>query len=53
MKSAGFYGLESSHEDLNSSEFFRLFLAASLFDLALLIAIFFPRRIAITSSMQK
>ena len=42
MKSAGFYGLESSHEDLNSSEFFRLFLAASLFDLALLIAIFFP-----------
>ena len=53
MKSAGFYGLESIHEDLNSDEFFKLLLGSDIFRLALLLAIFFPRRIAIISSMQK
>ena len=49
MKSAGFYGLDSSHEDLNSYEFFKLLLASDIFRLALLFA-FFLRRIAIISS---
>ena len=42
MKSAGFYGLESIHEDLNSDEFFKLLLGSDIFRLALLLAIFFP-----------
>ena len=40
MKSAGFYALDSSHEDLNSYEFFKLLLAADIFRLALLFAFF-------------
>ena len=53
MKSAGFYGLESSHEDLNSYELFKLLLASDIFSFALLFAIFFLRRIPIISSVQK
>ena len=42
MKSAGFYGLESSHENLNSYEFFKLLLDSDIFSLAILFAILFP-----------
>ena len=39
MKSSGFYGLDSSHENLNSCKFFKLLLASvasDIFSLAVL-----------------
>ena len=41
MRSAVFYGLESSHEDLNSYEFFKLLLTTDIFSFALSFAVFF------------
>lgn len=45
MKSSGFYGLDSSHENLNSCKFFKLLLASvasDIFSLAVLFSILFP-----------
>ena len=53
MKSARFYDLESSHEDSNSYEFFKLLWTHDIFRLALLFAIVFFFRIVIISSMRK
>ena len=41
MRSVGFYGVECSHEDLNSYEFFKLLLTTDIFSLALSIAVLF------------
>ena len=53
VKSAWFYGFESSHENLNSYEFFKLLLASNILSLAFYLLLYFLTRIAIISSTQK
>ena len=53
VKPTVFYGLENSHEDLNSYEFFKLLLASDIYNLALFCRYYHLRRIVFTSSIQK